>query len=96
MTDSQQIIDAYREALRLVHGEERANESPIYYIQGWYYISIAQRFPDGSVGVYSRATSVCRKAMVVKKTEVLLKESRAVLQGVITSVTKRAGITIEP
>ena len=65
------ILHQYYEAVRLLHGEERAEKSDIYYSNGWYYINLASRFPDGSVGTINPPNAY-RKSQVIEMTATLL------------------------
>lgn len=67
MTDQTptQICDAYRAQLRRLYGDESADESYVDYSGGWFYINVAKRFPDGSVGKLS-PTRAYRKQKVLQ------------------------------
>lgn len=65
-----EICNNYIDTLRLLYGDEIANKSNIYYIRGWFYINLAQRFDDGSVGSIGPATAH-RKKQVIEYTNEL-------------------------
>ena len=48
MDESEQILHNYREALRKLYGDAKADTSNLYYRKGWYYVSIATKCPDGT------------------------------------------------
>ncbi len=53
------ILNRYREAwAALQTDQDILNKSQIYYDRGWAYLSIARKWPDGSVGVVGPATAV--------------------------------------
>jgi hypothetical protein len=53
----------YRQELARLYGADRAEKSRVDYHGGWYYISTARRWPDGSVGTLGR-TSAYREKQV--------------------------------
>jgi len=61
------IMSAFREALRSVLGDDLADKTVLYYSKGWYYLNIAQRFPDGSSGAIG-IPSGYRRAQIVTMT----------------------------
>ncbi len=71
MTESEQILQHYREALRKLYGNEIANRSELYYKNGWYYISVARKCPDGSYFTPSIADGR-RKKLIIEMTNNLL------------------------
>ncbi len=71
MTDPEQVLQNYREALRKVYGNEIADKSNLYYARGWYYFSVARKYPDGSVGADSIADGR-RKKQIIEMTNNLL------------------------
>ena len=58
------VIGAYDLALRHLYGEEIANATEIYHSRGWYYLNLAQRFPDGSIGAIGRANAYRKKQIL--------------------------------
>lgn len=68
MTESERILAEYRDQIRRLCGEERAKKSLIEYDRGWYYIELARKFPDGSIGIISDI----KGASAYRKTQVLL------------------------
>lgn len=73
MTDQRSPVDmtpdelcaAYRDALRGLYGDERADASRIDCGHGWYYVNVATRWPDGSFGTGSRRAFCVRKADLI-------------------------------
>jgi hypothetical protein len=65
-----ELCIAYREELRRLYGDEIADKSRIDYGHGWYYVSKAKRYSDGSIGVWSVANAYHKKQML-KMLEVL-------------------------
>ena len=76
MTEPEEILQDYREALRKLYGDEIADKSNFYYAKGWYYISVAQRYPDKSCGASSIAYSR-RKRQIIEMTRTLLERVEA-------------------
>lgn len=72
MTEPEQVLHNYREALRKLYGDEIADKSLLFYANGWYYVSVAQRFPDKSCGAFSIADGK-RKRQIIEMTENLLR-----------------------
>jgi hypothetical protein len=60
-----ELLEIYRQELRRLYGEQRANASRVGYDKGWYYIEIAAKYPDGSVGLGGRIPMARRKQAVV-------------------------------
>jgi hypothetical protein len=76
MTESEQVIHDYLEALRKLYGNALADSSILYYKNGWYYISVAHKVPDG--GYYaSTVTEGKRKKQIVEMTNNLLSRVKA-------------------
>lgn len=57
MSEAQKLLDHYRYALRLIYGHEIADKTELYTALGWYYVNLAHRCPDGSVGPIGIASS---------------------------------------
>jgi len=68
--DALKIIDDYQSAIRANYGDEIAEKSYFDYIRGWFYFSMAQRFPDGSCRVISdiHGHQAYRKKEIVLRT----------------------------
>lgn len=60
-----EICKFYRDALREVYGDAIADKSAVYYHYGWYYVDVARKFPDGSVGVGGTLPSGHRRKEMV-------------------------------
>jgi len=71
ITNPQTLIDNYREALRACYGDEIADKSRIDYSKGWFYVALARRFPDGSIGIIDPANGK-RAKRIIEMTQVLL------------------------
>ena len=78
MKTPQQILEDYREALRLNYGDEIADKSTYGHHRGWFYFELARRFKDGSCGVISsiHGPEAFRKAMIIARTEELNRRFR--------------------
>lgn len=61
--DPEELINEYREALKNRTKDDILAKSDFYYYKGWYYVNIAIRFPDGSIGAISPASGMRRKDM---------------------------------
>ena len=72
----EQVMDSYRAELGRLYGEDFADRTEFYYDRGWYYLNVAKRTPDGSVGVWGLPTCY-RKRQIVKMTENLSKRSKS-------------------
>jgi len=81
-----ELCKAYRDELRRLYGDERADKSRADHHRGWYYINEARRWPDGSCGIIG-AASAYRKQQVL--------EMLAVLQGRQPAASDRGGGTEE-
>lgn len=66
----QELCNAYRAELVRLYGEERARKSRADYAYGWYYINVAKRFDDGSVGTVGPATP-CRRHVLAEMIKIL-------------------------
>ena len=64
MDKPQDVMDAYRAELRRLYGDEIAKETILYYKRGWYYLSMARRHRDGSVGAFTWTTPHRKKAIL--------------------------------
>lgn len=74
MTDSpQKIITDYCAAVRRLYGDEIADKSEIYHEHGWFYVNLAKKFPDGSIGVSGYVADAFRRKKIVEMTEALKK-----------------------
>lgn len=71
----QDILESYRQAVVAVHGEEIASASKFYYQRGWYYVNIAHRYRDGTVGLSTPALS-CRWYEIERMTKMLVERSK--------------------
>ena len=67
----QGLCDAYHTQLARLYGPERAKASRVDYSNGWYYIAIAAKYSDGSVGLGGRQADAHRKQAVVQRVLVL-------------------------
>jgi hypothetical protein len=68
LLDPNEIIDAYKAELLRIYGPDIAAKSSVSYTRGWYYIAVARRFEDGSVGRIG-AASAYRCPMVLQMLE---------------------------
>jgi len=59
-----ELCQAYRNELRRLYGDQVADASRVDYGRGWYYIGVARRFGDGSVGQGGVMPDCYRKAQV--------------------------------
>jgi hypothetical protein len=65
-----ELCAAYREQLRRLYGDEIADRSRVSHARGWYYISKAKMWPDGSIGACQVANAF-RKNRVLEKLKTL-------------------------
>ena len=68
----QEVMDAYRAELRRLYGDEIADKTKLAYGRGWYYLNVATKYRDGSVGAIGPGDPM-RKAELIKRTENLRK-----------------------
>ena len=47
----EEILKEYRKLLADLNGKDIARKSDLYYRSGWYYLNIARKFEDGSIGI---------------------------------------------
>lgn len=66
--NEQEVMNAYRAELRRLYGDEVADKTELHYARGWYYLNIARKFRDGSVGTLGKADAM-RGSWLVKMTE---------------------------
>ena len=71
MAEADIILNNYREALRKLYGDAKADASNLYYKNGWYYVSVATKCPDGTYYTPSIADGR-RKRQIIQMTETLL------------------------
>lgn len=62
-----ELCRLYREQVARLYGKERAAASRVFYDRGWFYIVIASRYPDGSIGLGGRLPVGQRKRQVVER-----------------------------
>jgi hypothetical protein len=74
--ENEAICKAYLDALRAVHGDEIADETRCDYDKGWFYIDLAQRFSDGSIGTGGGIATAYRKNNVLEMTEELTRRAQ--------------------
>jgi len=72
MNEPEQVLQNYREALRKIYGDDISDKSNLYYKNGWYYVSVARKCPDGSYYTNSIADGK-RKKLIIEMTDNLLK-----------------------
>lgn len=78
--EDQKVIDDYREALRTVHGSDIANFSELQYERGWFYLNVARKYSDGSIGTDTSifGNIAYRRKQVIKRTENLKSRAKKV------------------
>ena len=52
-------------------GQDRADRSNVYWRGGWFYLNIASRWKDGSVGTAGRSPQCLRKKEVLRRIETI-------------------------
>lgn len=57
------LLELWLSEVSRLHGEKIAAKSKAYYHSGWYYIQVARRFGDGSVGTIG-STSAYRAVSI--------------------------------
>ena len=68
----QPLCDLWLMEVRRIYGEEIADESIANHVRGWYYLSVAVRYKDGSVNAkFYRQTF--RRSQVIEMVEDLRK-----------------------
>jgi hypothetical protein len=67
--DIAHTIIEYRKALRLARGVEIEQHSRCDYARGWFYINVATRFKDKSIGFGGVLASAYRSGQVIELTE---------------------------
>lgn len=60
----QELMNSYRAELARLYGERIASATHLHYCRGWFYLRLAERFHDGSVGVIGRPVPYRRKALL--------------------------------
>ena len=71
MTEAEEVLSNYREAIRKLYGDAKADASNLYYRKGWYYISIALKCPDDTYYTPGIADGK-RKSQIINMTNNLL------------------------
>lgn len=69
-----QLCDRVRETIRRARGRDTEVASRVYYSHGWYYVGIARKFPDGSIGLGGVLPSALRRSQVIELIGRLQKE----------------------
>lgn len=69
---AEKAIAEYREQIRRIYGSKIARNTVLHYADGWVWYKIAQKYPDGSVGVVPPYDAV-RTKMLIQMTENLKK-----------------------
>ncbi|MCP4537709.1 MAG: hypothetical protein GY832_11225 [Chloroflexi bacterium] len=72
----EELCQTYRAELRRVYGDERAQKSRVDYHRSWYYINVARKYEDGSIGPYGIAPAF-RKSKVIELIRNLRKRKAA-------------------
>jgi len=67
-----EVMDEYRAALRDLYGDEIAQKTVLFYNKGWFYLNLAIRQSDGSVGAIGpawpfRAKELQQKTITLRK-----------------------------
>lgn len=81
MSEAEARLDRYRLALRLLYGNEIADKTELYYSRGWYYVKLAQRISDDSVGTSGIANGHRAKQLDAMTAELLKRLSVKKEQG---------------
>lgn len=72
----QELIIAYLAEIARLYGAEVAHETVLVYEHVWFYLNIARRYSDGSVGAWPIGTSYRRT-----KLEAMLETLRGRISG---------------
>lgn len=64
--NSDELCEKYLQEVKRLYGDKRANKSHAYYVLGWFYINLARRFSDGSIGCGGHLPTPYRKKEVIK------------------------------
>ena len=70
ITSAEIICREYLKEISRTLGEARGEASRAWYSRGWFYLKIATRYPDGSVGCH-RSAEPLRKKDVLARIELL-------------------------
>ena len=71
MAEAEIVLNNYRKAVRKLYGDAIADATNLYYHNGWYYVSVARKCPDGSYFTSSIADGR-RKRQIIEMTDNLL------------------------
>lgn len=69
---AEEICQEYLKEIARTLGEDRGNASKVWYSHGWFYLKIASRYQDGSVGCHHEAYPL-RKSVLLDRIENLKK-----------------------
>lgn len=65
MTTVEIRLEYLKEIARTL-GEDRCNASKVWYSHGWFYLKIASRYPDGTVGSHRPAEPLRKKDLLAR------------------------------
>jgi len=57
---------AWLDGVRKLYGDEIADDSIAHHHRGWYYVNLARRYKDGSVGVWPGAIPAIRRVRLAE------------------------------